>query len=215
MARGPDDRPGIECLTGNTVDISEWLDFDFYWILTESGKVLARSTVQHVTLTDMATDEMKARVSTFDNRLTERLDDSNFVIPLPNGVFYLQDDDIDAVPDLTHTPPDEEYGDMLQRDRLEADETEFETFDKYIGAEFFVNNNGEYVLAKVLKRARGNDGNAMGKKHSNPLMDTSVYDCELGDGTVYCYSANVIAENIFSQCDYEGRRHAVLQEINK
>ncbi len=99
----------------------------------------------------MATDEMKTRVSTFDNRLTERLDDSNFVVPLPDGVIYLQDDDIDAVPDLTNTPLDEEYGDMLQRDRLEADETEFETFDKYIGAEFFVNDNGEYVPAKLLK----------------------------------------------------------------
>lgn len=161
----------------------------------------------------MSTDEMKARVLTFDNNLTERLDDDHFVIPLPDGVFYLQDDDVDDASGLTHVPPDGEYGDMLQQDRLEADETEFETFDKYIGAEFFVNDNGDYVPAKVLKRARGNDGNAIGKKHSNPLLDTRIYDCELGDGTVYRYSANVIAENIFSQCDDEGRRQAVLQEI--
>ena len=86
LARGPDKRTGIERLTGDTIDISEWLDFDFYervsywdqkkmdmtdeqaklgrwlgiahrvgsdmtyWILTESGKVIARSTVQHVTI---------------------------------------------------------------------------------------------------------------------------------------------------------------------
>jgi hypothetical protein len=67
---------------------------------------------------------------------------------------------------------------------LDADEAEFETFDKYIGAEFFVNDNGEYVPAKVLKRARGNDGNAIGKKHLNPLMDTRVYDCELVIGSL-------------------------------
>jgi hypothetical protein len=30
MARGPDFRPGVEILTGDTVDISEWLDFEFY-----------------------------------------------------------------------------------------------------------------------------------------------------------------------------------------
>lgn len=35
----------------------------------------------------------------------------------------------------------------------------------------------------------------------------------LEDGTVYKYNANVIAKNIFTQCDDEGRRHAVLQEI--
>jgi hypothetical protein len=62
-------------------------------------------------------------------------------------------------------------------------------------------------------RARGNDGNAIGRKHSNPLMDTRIYDCELGDGTVYRYSENVIVENIFSQCDNEERCQAVLHEI--
>jgi hypothetical protein len=30
MARGPDGRTGYEQITGNTPDISEWLDFDFY-----------------------------------------------------------------------------------------------------------------------------------------------------------------------------------------
>jgi hypothetical protein len=131
LARGPVSRPVIEHLTGNTVDILEWLDFDFYervcywdqkkmdmtdkqaklgrwlgiahqvesnmtyWILTESGKVIARSTVQHVTLTDVATDEMKTCVLMLDNRVIERLQDDNFDIHLPDGVFYLQDDNVD------------------------------------------------------------------------------------------------------------------------
>ena len=31
LARGADKRPtGLEQLTGDTIDISEWLDFDFY-----------------------------------------------------------------------------------------------------------------------------------------------------------------------------------------
>jgi hypothetical protein len=29
LARGHDQRPGIERIMGQTVDISEWLDFDF------------------------------------------------------------------------------------------------------------------------------------------------------------------------------------------
>jgi hypothetical protein len=33
-----------------------------YWILTETGNVIARSTVQHITTSDMATGAMKDRV---------------------------------------------------------------------------------------------------------------------------------------------------------
>ena len=76
-----------------------------YWILTdESGKVIARSTVQHIAstdlptdhMTDLPTDHMKARVATFDENLITRLDDGNFQIALPNHVLYLQDDDSES-----------------------------------------------------------------------------------------------------------------------
>jgi len=81
-ARGPEARTPLEAITGNTPDISEWLDFNFYdwcwfwqgpthelteskaenrivlgvahpigsdlcyWILTETGRVIARTTIQ-------------------------------------------------------------------------------------------------------------------------------------------------------------------------
>ena len=250
LARGVDKRPGLEKLTGETIDISEWLDFDFYdrvwfwdqkkmdmtdeqarigrwlgiahrigsdmtyWILTESGKVIARSTVQHITTTDMATDDMKARVATFDENLLTRLDDGNFQIALPNHVLYLQDeDDASSRPELDQIPPDADYGDMLMEPRPDDDEIEFDSFDQYLGAEFLVNSNGETKTATVSKRVKDNEGNAVGKRNSNPLLDTREYECTLDDGSVYRYHANVIADNIFSQCDEEGRRHAVLQEI--
>ena len=249
LARGRDNRPGIERLKGQTVDISEWLDFDFYervwywdqakmdmaseqarlgrwlgiahrvgsdmtyWILTDTGNVIARSTVQHVTVTDMATDAMKTRVQLFDANLHERLDDTNFQLEVPNhGIFYLQDEpDADTGFDTDNIPADAEYGDMIQSTKPDIDE--FETYDQYIGSEFFVNNNGESVPARVTKRARDNSGKPIGKRNDNPLLDTREYDCILDDGSEYRYHANVIAENIFAQCDDEGRRHAILKEI--
>ena len=250
LARGVDKRPGIEKLTGETIDISEWLDFDFYeriwywdrkkmdmtdeqakvgrwlgiahrvgsdmtyWILTESGKVIARSTVQHITTTDMATDDMKVKIATFDANLLTRLDDENFQIALPNHMFYLQDDDGDtAQSDLQNTPSDADYGDMILEDKPDADEVEFDCFDQYLGAEFLINSNGETKMATVSKRMKDNEGNAIGKRNANPLLDTREYECTLDDGSVHRYHANVIADNIYSQCDDEGRRHAVLQEI--
>ena len=251
LARGSDNRPGIEKVMGQTVDISEWLDFDFYdrvwywdhkkmdmnddqarlgrwlgiarrvggdmtyWILTEAGHVIARSTVQHVTIADMATDAMKTRMRAFDENLLTRLDDANFQLDLPGNLFYLQDDDNDPAPDPLDAaiPTDAEYGDMLQPTKPDADEIEHETYDQYIGAEFLVNDNGDTVAAKVTKRARDNEGKPIGKRNANPLLDTREYDCVFDDGKVYRYNANVIAENIFAQCDDEGRRHAVLKEI--
>ncbi|KAI2499224.1 Reverse transcriptase (RNA-dependent DNA polymerase) [Fragilaria crotonensis] len=189
LARGADHRPGLERVTGHTVDISDWLDFDIfervwywnqrkmdmtdeqacighwlacrshcvlgsdmtYWILTESGKVIARSTVQHITVADMATDEMQARVRTFDSNLADRLNDDTFTVFSPDHAFYLQDDDDGDPPRNPHSiPPDAEYGDMMQNDKLEADDTD----------------NGETVPAKVVKRARDIDGNPIGRRQA-------------------------------------------------
>lgn len=77
-----------------------------------------------------------------------------------------------------------------------------------------MNDNGDLVPAKVLKRVRDNDGKPIGKPHTNPLVhDTRAYDGEMHDGTIYGYNVTVIATNIFSQCKNEGRQHAVMQEI--
>jgi hypothetical protein len=249
LARGTDQRPGIESLLGQTVDISEWLDFDFYdrvwywdhqktdmnteqarigrwlgiahrvgsdmtyWILTKAGHVVARSTVQHITVSDMATDAIRDRVRTFDVELVTRLNDENFQLDHPNPVFYLQDD-VDDIHDTAgdNIPPHAKYGDMNQPAKEDADDIEFETFDRYLNSEFMVNKDGEHAMAKVVKRARDNNGNPIGKRHTNPMLDTREYECELEDGSMTRYHANVIAENIFAQCDDEGRRHAVIAE---
>ena len=68
-------------------------------------------------------------------------------------------------------------------------------------------------MAMVTKRGHDSNGNAIGKRNANTLLDTHEYECTMEDGSAYQYNANVIAGNIYSQCDDDGRRHAVLQEI--
>ncbi len=107
---------GIEMVTGETPDISEWLDFEFYdqvwyngqknvklldgrgrrfacwlgvahrvgsdlcyWLLPESGKVIARTTVQHVVRDDYLSDEIKHDIERFDRAIEEGLSDRNFI----------------------------------------------------------------------------------------------------------------------------------------
>ena len=104
-------------------------------------------------------------------------------------------------PDLQDIPPDVEYGDMLQEPKSDADEVEFETFDQYVGAEFLANLNDETSMATVTKHVKDNNGNAIGKKNANPLMDTSEYECTLEDGSVYRYIAK--------QCDRQRHKLSV------
>ena len=103
----------MEQLTGETPDISEYLDFGFYdwiwykdnaglgenrigrwlgvahkvgnlmsyWILTEAGRVIARTTVQRITNLELTTDEVKQRCTQYDQRVAEILSDANHIVP--------------------------------------------------------------------------------------------------------------------------------------
>jgi hypothetical protein len=66
---------------------------------------------------------------------------------------------------------------------------------------------------RVIKRARGLDGEPLGRAYTNPLFDTREYDIEFTDGTTEKYQANLIAENMFAYVDDEGHQYLLLSEI--
>ena len=235
-ARGDDKRTGIERITGDTPDISEWLDFDFYdpvwfwdhpdgqenpcigrwlgvahrigsdmcyWILKSNGNVLARTTVQHIPELELRKDELKEKLNRFDDEAETRLRDTNFMLPAIEGMYL---DDIE--------PDNEEIdNDESPYTTPEQDDYTPETYDQYLGAELLLPQGDNMVAGRVIKRARGQDGNPVGTRHQNPLLDTREYTVEFSDGTTAEYAANVIAENIFSQVDSEGRQYLLLKEI--
>jgi hypothetical protein len=45
------------------------------------------------------------------------------------------------------------------------------------------------------------------------LLDTHTYEVEFPDGEVAEYSANIIAENMYIQCDTEGNQYLLLNKI--
>ena len=269
IPQGPSGRTGYEMVTGQTPDISEFLDFDFYdlvwyhvdqhastgqqnrklarwvgiahkigsalcyWLIPVSGKPVAKTTVQHVTSEDLRNPEIKAQVDEFNKKLGERLNDENFRISddfyvedfydefdadgnnLTNygrsGLdFYLNEDD-PAYGDKENTPPDEEY--EMSREKPEADD--IDDMDKYIGAKIVLdqNNPGNLATAVVKRRVTDFSGRPVGRAHINPMLDTREYEVELEDGTTDRYFANTIAENLWSQCDSEGRDFLTLKEI--
>ena len=49
--------------------------------------------------------------------------------------------------------------------------------------------------------------------NSNPILDTRVYEVDFEDGARQYYSANLIAENMYSQIGTEGNKYLLLSEI--
>ena len=245
-------RTGYEEVTGQTPDISEFLDFDFwdlvwywpskhpgltaddrklgrwagvahrigsdmcYWIIPESGIPITDTTVQHVTRDDLHDPAISALVERFNSTLTNRLDDTNFDNPdIAN--FHLPDEDDDILRDGQmdpaygdNTPTDEDYGDSMCLEERPNDD-DIDSYDKYIGAEIILDGDRR---ATVKRRMTDFDGRPLGTANRNPMLDTRQYEIEYDDGTTDAYFANIIAENLYSQVDDEGRHHLVMSEIS-
>jgi hypothetical protein len=234
-------------ITGETPDISEWLDFGFYehvwywdtpnddissakiarwlgvshrvgsglcyWLLKENGQVLSKTTVQHVTELDVQVDTVKARITAYDTALTERLNDANFRIETDedNAFFTL---DMDDMYDDTVVPTDQNAHTVDVDDVLPAEDPTEDAFDTLLNAEVMVSEGGEQLLGTVTKRARGPDGLPIGTRHENSARDSRLYEIRLPDGSSRELTHNLIAENLFSQCDSEGRQFQIIKEIS-
>ena len=90
--------------------------------------------------------------------------------------------------------------------------------DTYLNKEIAIargagDDNDGVQFGRVTKRLRDADGRPIGKAHENPLLDTREYEVEFLDGHLEALSANLIAQNLFSQIDEEGARHVLLDDI--
>ena len=55
--------------------------------------------------------------------------------------------------------------------------------------------------------------NRIGHLNTNPFLDTSVYEIQFSDGQILEYSANLIAEHLYSQANEEGCHQVLMDEI--
>ena len=113
--------------------------------------------------------------------------------------------------------PDNETGDHEPVDESEeipeADQFTPEAYDEYLTAKVWLPNMGEITKAKVMARKRDADGNPVGLRNANPMLDTRQYEVEFADGATDVFTANLIAENLYSQVDEEGNTYSIMSEI--
>jgi hypothetical protein len=86
------------------------------------------------------------------------------------------------------------------------EEHDVDTYDQYVEAHVRVPSGDDIRSGKVVRRKRELDGTVRGRANANPMLDTRTYEIEFPDGRSDEYTANLIAENMYAQCDIEGKK---------
>ena len=197
-----------------------------YFVMNTNGKVIARSTVTSLEPSEYSLPETTNRMNDLDKTIKDTLGDyRNASKDSRKDIPELDEDDLvsqlsycfDVEPSLIDTSDEKTYSDPARPDYDDAPnmEVESEAFDRFLGASLEVpSQDGEgKVLAKVKERKRNSDGELIGSTHENPILSTAIYKVESPDGTINEYSANIIAENLYSQVDDDGYNFDLLYEI--
>ncbi len=164
------------------------------WILRVDGRIVFRQTARPLTDNELNSQLENARRKAFDVAIKRKLGD---LIHLPEKVeepsewFYL--------------------GDV--GDGLEIPDTNNESYDLLVNSEVILPHQDKQQHAVVLGRHKKDDDTMIGRNDNNPALNTAVYDVQFQDGAIKQYSANIIAENLYSQVDMEGHTSLVLESI--
>ena len=230
--RPKNNRTGWESVTGNTPDISEYLDFKFYgwvwwWDLENKRPKLGRWLgVNHHVGEALSSHILKANGQIITSTTVQNVTVEDALLPATQTLMEQFDANVDSYLDRNNKKIP--VGDKVPDDRIldskeefeftidgqpEEDSYDVETYDEMVGAAIEMNRGGQKVRGKVLNRVYDDAGNLVGKHHKNPLVNTSRYSVEYEDGSRDELASNIIAEAIFAKVDDEGREYLLLDSI--
>ena len=79
-----------------------------------------------------------------------------------------------------------------------------EVGDHYTGA---LPRGDESARGHVVEQSHDARGNIMGRAHTNPILDTRMYQVEFAGVEFTKLTTNVIAETMYAQCDANGNKY--------
>ena len=196
----PEDKEVLGRYCGPSIDIGPAMTIK---ILKANGEQVHRSTYRPLTQNEINNPEEIKERKEFDDHIKELFgpgfDYTDFEgdEDIETPVYQPYADDTDGeeprVPDEDDVTP--EYGDI------------------YIGAQVLLPFEDKVLTGKVVSRKQEHDGSLKGHAHSNPILDTREYNVEFPDGSLSAYSANIIAESMYAQCDLEGNQNLLMDCI--
>jgi hypothetical protein len=176
-------------------------------ILTSKGTIIPRRTIRKLKQDELISEIEKRKRQLFDDLIRSTLGDSMNMPPKPLDPIYTPYSD-GVEPDPVLLPDDNDPVDSNNNAMFEKPIT-----DRWIHAELNLPQGEELKRAKVIGRSKNDDGTISGTYDDLPHKNSVTYDVEFNDGEVREYSANVIAENMYSQVDANGYSHTLLESI--
>ncbi len=172
-------------------------------ILQQNGEVVYHSTYRPLTVEEQADSSVQQSMATFDQTAEERLGDKLTRAELEEV----------GIPD---TPEHLPYVDEDQNKRTFPDldeEVTPEAGDEYVHALVMLPCGSQMMSGTVRARKRDLDGNPIGCRSDNPILDTRLYDIEFPDGEVTPLTANAIAQAMYAQCDVDRNEYLLLDSF--
>jgi hypothetical protein len=178
-------------------------------ILKQNGSVMYRSSVRPLTHDDIQSPTEKKEREEFDIAIEEK-----FGPAMNKGDFQNDPDYADFVTPTYDCYEDDEVSPskMSYIDDIK-EEHDVDKYDQYVGAHVRVPIGDDIRSGKVVRRKHELDGTTMGRANDNLMLDTRTYEIEFPDGRSDEYTANMIAENMYAQCDIEGRQYNLMEGI--
>ena len=172
-----------------------------YKILKADGKFFCQTTMQYFTLEECADPEHKNLRDDFDTHVTNWLGDAATIKYFdtsdltPECVYYE-----DPYSIIQEGPPDE----VLPMPELGG---------RYVNVEIMLLRGYEMAIGQVTKQAHYIYGNPLGNANDNPIINTCQYIVEVADGDEAKLASNVIASNMYAQCDPNGNQYVLIDYI--
>ena len=88
-----------------------------------------------------------------------------------------------------------------------------EVGDHCIGAKILLPRMDEMARGHVVVQSHDASENIMGRPHTNPILNTGMYQVEFAGGKVTELTAIVIAESMYAQCDADGNKYLLLDVL--
>jgi hypothetical protein len=178
-------------------------------VLKNNGTVMYRTSVRPLTHDEIQSPTEKKEREEFDIAIEKKCGAS-----MDKSGFKDDPDYADFVTPTYDCYEDDEVTPSKMPDIDDVkDDDGVDTYDQYVGTHVRVPIGDDILSGKVFRRKRDLDYNVSGRANSNSMLDTKTYEIEFLDGRRNEYTDNVIADNMYAQCDIEGRQYNLMEGI--